>query len=111
MSDKIEHLTADTFKTAIATGTVLVDFWAPWCPPCKAIAPVLDEVATELTGKLKVAKLDIEPDENKPLAVEYGVRSIPTFIIFKNGVEAEKIVGVSTVATKPAFIAKLQPHL
>jgi thioredoxin 1 len=111
MSAHIEHLTADTFKTAIATGTVLVDFWAPWCGPCKAIAPVLDEVAAELAGKLKVAKLDVDPNENKPLAAEYGVRSIPTFVIFKNGAVAEKIVGVSGITTKPAFIAKLQPHL
>ncbi|OAM88795.1 thioredoxin [Termitidicoccus mucosus] len=109
MSDKIEHLTVDSFKTATATGTVLVDFWAPWCGPCKAIAPVLDEVATELTGKLKVAKVNV--DEHGSLAAEYGVRSIPTFIIFKNGAVAEKIVGVSGITTKPAFVAKIQPHL
>ena len=111
MSEQIEHLTADSFKTATATGTVLVDLWAPWCAPCKAIAPVLDEVAAELAGKLKVAKLDLNEEANKTVAVEYGVRSIPTFLIFKHGVLAEKIVGVSAVATKPAFIAKLQPHL
>ncbi len=109
MSDHIENLTVDSFKTATATGTVLVDFWAPWCGPCKAIAPVLDEVAAELAGKLKVAKVNV--DDHGSLAAEYGVRSIPTFIIFKNGATAEKIVGVSGITTKPAFIAKIQPHL
>ncbi|MDR2674830.1 MAG: thioredoxin [Opitutaceae bacterium] len=109
MSDKIEHLTVDSFKTATATGAVLVDFWAPWCGPCKAIAPVLDAVADELAGQLKVAKVNV--DEHSPLAVEFGVRSIPTFLLFKNGVVVERIVGVSGITTRPAFVARLQPHL
>jgi len=108
MSDKITNLTTDTFKAAVTTATtpVLVDFWAPWCGPCKAIAPVLEELANELDGKLKIVKVNI--DENDAVAVEYGVRAIPTMIIFKNGQVADTLVGMMP---KAALKAKISAQL
>ncbi|MFC3704967.1 thioredoxin [Devosia honganensis] len=73
---------------------VLVDFWAEWCGPCRAIAPVLEELSTELEGKVKIVKLNV--DENPGLAAQYGVRSIPTMILFKNGEAADMKVGAGT---------------
>jgi len=107
MSDKIAHLTSDTFKTAISgTGTpVLVDFWAPWCGPCKAIAPILEELAGELEGKLTIAKLNI--DDNETVAAEFGVRAIPTMLLFKGGKVAETLVGMMP---KNVIKAKLAAH-
>lgn len=108
MSEKIANLTTDTFKAAVTSATtpVLVDFWAPWCGPCKAIAPLLEELATELTGKLTIAKVNI--DENDAVAVEYGVRAIPTMILFKGGQVAETLVGMMS---KAALKAKLAAHV
>jgi thioredoxin 1 len=108
MSEKIANLTTDTFKSAVTSATtpVLVDFWAPWCGPCKAIAPILEELATELDGKLKIAKVNI--DDNDAIAVEYGVRAIPTMIIFKGGAVAETLVGMMP---KAALKAKLAAHV
>lgn len=70
---------------------VLIDFWAEWCGPCKLIAPIVEELATEYEGKLKVAKCDV--DSNQSVAIKYGIRSIPTVLIFKNGDVVEQIVG------------------
>jgi thioredoxin 1 len=108
MSDKITNLTTDTFKAAIASATtpVLVDFWAPWCGPCKAIAPTLEELATELDGKIKITKVNI--DENDGIAAEYGIRAIPTMLLFKGGQVAEQIVGMMP---KAALKAKIAAHL
>ncbi len=71
---------------------VLVDFWADWCGPCKMVAPIIEELAKELEGKVKVAKLDI--DQNKEIAAKYGVMSVPTMILFKEGKEEKRIVGL-----------------
>ena len=108
MSDKIVNLTADTFKTTIAGATtpVLVDFWAPWCGPCKAIAPILEELAEEFAGKLRIAKVNI--DDNAEIATEHGIRAIPTMLLFKNGKLAEQIVGM---LPKAALKDKLQAQL
>jgi thioredoxin 1 len=104
MSDKITHLTTDTFKNAVATSAtpLLVDFWAPWCGPCKAIAPILDELAAEFEGKVSIAKVDI--DKNEAIAAEFGIRAIPTMLLFKGGRVVEQIVGM---LPKPALKAKL----
>jgi thioredoxin 1 len=107
MSDKITNLSAETFKTTISAATtpVLVDFWAPWCGPCKAIAPLLEELATTYTGKLTIAKVNV--DENDTLAAELNVRSIPTLLIYKGGAVVETIVG-----NQPAVLkAKLAAHI
>ena len=85
---------------------VLVDFWAAWCGPCKAIAPTVDQMAVEYAGKLKVVKIDV--DANMEVSNRYGIMSIPSLVLFKNGQMVEKIVGA---LPKPAVISKIQPHL
>jgi thioredoxin 1 len=107
MSDKIAHLTEQTFKAAIATpGPVLVDFWAPWCGPCKAIAPILDELATELAGKVTIAKVNV--DDSSGISAEYNVRAIPTMLLFKDGKVIETLVGMMPKATlKEKLLAKV----
>lgn len=92
-NDKIVSLTDDTFKSEVLESTtpVLVDFWAAWCGPCKMIAPVLDELADDYAGKVKIAKLNV--DDHSRTAGELGVMSIPTLMIYKNGQMVERVVG------------------
>jgi thioredoxin len=82
---------------------VLVDFWAPWCGPCKMIAPILDEIAKEHAGKVRVAKIDV--DQNPALAARFNIRGIPTMMLFHNGAVKETIVGL---AGKQAIVSKLE---
>ncbi|MBZ4652814.1 MAG: trxA [Peptococcaceae bacterium] len=92
-SDKVIQLTDSNFKNEVLDSTqpVLVDFWAAWCGPCKMIAPIIDEVAADYQGKVKIGKLNV--DENSKTASEYGIMSIPTMVLFKNGKEVNRLVG------------------
>jgi thioredoxin 1 len=91
-SKQIKILNNKNFKEVVRKKKVLVDFWAPWCAPCKMIAPVLNEIADENPGKITIAKLDV--DQNKPLAQKYNIRNIPTMILFEDGKEVKRISGV-----------------
>jgi len=104
MSDTVSHLTDETFEEEVLKSNipVLVDYWAPWCEPCKMIAPILDSLSAEYAEKLKISKVNI--DDNQKTPQKYSVRGIPTLMIFKNGnVEATK-VGALSKSQLTAFI-------
>ena len=96
MSDKITELDSSNFESAISGGDtpVVVDFWAPWCGPCKAIAPILEELAEELGDAVKICKVNV--DNNSEIAGKYSIRAIPTILIFKGGSVSETIVGLTS---------------
>jgi thioredoxin 1 len=101
------EVTDKTFDQAVLEAELptVVDFWAVWCGPCKMIAPALEQIAAEYDGQLQVAKLDV--DHNNETAMRYGVMSIPTLILFKDGEPVERIIGFMP---KEKLAAKLQPH-
>lgn len=99
------HVTDDSFDNEVLQSSipVLVDFWATWCGPCRMIAPIIEDLAKELDGKLKVCKLDV--DNNQKVALKYGIRSIPSIFIFKNGEVVDNIIGA---VPKAQIQARLQ---
>lgn len=104
MSEHIHYVTDDNFATEVLASQqpVLVDYWAEWCGPCKMIAPILDEVATTYTGKLQIAKMNV--DENREIPAKFGIRGIPTLMLFKDGQLAATKVGALSKAQLVAFI-------
>jgi len=99
---KYVELTSSNFDETVKEGVTLVDFWAPWCGPCRMIAPVIEELAAEYEGKATIAK--VNTDEEQDLAVKYGIRSIPSILFFKDGQVVDQMVGA---ASKQAFAEKL----
>jgi len=95
---KVVHLSAENFDDTIrhASAPVLVDFWAPWCMPCRMMGPVIEELAAEYDGRAIIAKLNT--DESQEIAIRYGIRGIPTLLIFKDGEEFDRLVGVTPKA-------------
>jgi thioredoxin 1 len=102
----ISNVTDQNFSSETSEGLVLADFWAPWCGPCKMIAPVLEELDGEMGEKVKIVKLDI--DENPETASQYGVMSIPTLLVIKNGEVVDKVIGFQP---KDALAEVLEKHV
>ncbi len=106
MSGKIIEITNDTFQESVlkAETPVVVDFWASWCGPCRMVAPIMEELADDFEGRIKVAKVNV--DDQGELAAQFRIMSIPTILIFKNGQIAEKIVGARSKGEFVEFIEK-----
>jgi thioredoxin 1 len=106
MAGNILELNGGNFKSTIESGEmpVLVDFWAPWCGPCRVIAPILEEVAVEFAGKARIAKVNV--DDSPEIASQYGVRGIPTLILFKDGQVKGQMVGVNPKSNIVQLIQK-----
>jgi len=102
MSALVSAITDAEFKATVAQGVTLVDFWAPWCGPCKMIAPTLDELAVELQGQARIAKVNV--DDNPEVAGSFGIMSIPTLLLFKDGKPVGKLVGAQPKASLKAFV-------
>ena len=105
MSDNVKEISSENFNQEVLESDlpVLVDFWAEWCGPCKQLAPTVEDVANEMVGSVKVCKMDV--DSNQDIAVQFGVRSIPTLLIFKNGEVASTQIGAISKQQLEEFIA------
>lgn len=102
-SEKIIELSADNFSNEIQDQRpILVDFWAEWCGPCRMVAPVLEELAAELDGKVRIGKLNV--DENQDLSIQYQVQSIPTFVLFKDGQVVDRMMGAMPKSAFEQFL-------
>ena len=108
MGENIVHTSDDAFETDVINSDkpVLVDYWAEWCGPCKMIAPILDEIATEYSDRLKICKIDIDANQGTP--PKYGIRGIPTLMLFKNGEVVDKMVGAPGKEQLAAMLDKAQ---
>ena len=104
MAGSLKELTDDNFADEAREGLVLVDFWAPWCGPCRMVGPVIEELAGDYAGKVKVGKLNV--DDNQRTAMNYRVMSIPTVILFKDGQPVETMVGAQSKSNYEARVAK-----
>ncbi|GFZ81428.1 thioredoxin [Paenibacillus marchantiophytorum] len=99
----VNHISDATFQSATESGTVLVDFWAPWCGPCKMIAPILDELSAEVGDAAQIVKINV--DDNPESAAKYNVMSIPTLLVFKDGQVVDQLVGLQSKEKLKAVIA------
>ena len=106
MQNNTIQINYPNFEDVLANSTVLVDFWAEWCAPCKMLDPILEQVATELQGRVKIGKVNV--DDNRTIANKYGIMNIPTMILFMDGKKIHQIVGVQT---KERIIHVLNKHL
>ncbi len=104
MSDKVVAVTEESWEAEVLKSEtpVLVDFWAQWCGPCRMVAPVLDQIAEEMDGKVRIVKLNV--DENQQIAYQFQVSSIPTFILFKDGQMADRMMGAMPKGAFQSFI-------
>ena len=100
------ELNSSNFDSTIANGVTVVDFWAPWCGPCRMVAPIIEELSSEYSGRANVGK--VNTDENQDIAIRFGIRSIPTIMFFKDGQQVDMVIGA---VSKDVFVEKLNALL